>query len=198
MLKQAAVAALFAIGLTGCNAHADAPTPIDSRPKPAAPTFLCTPEAGGDPYPCTPEEYSLSEKLNVIYTEAIDTYRQFFDEYVPLLRDGGADEATPVMRETSGGPYLKNRVEQLQSMLEQGMRARGGEIKLVRLDRSPGAGAYGYEVALDACIDSRSVELMRGKKVVGQGYAYAERVFFKRDGDTLKIWDAEGKQVPTC
>lgn len=196
-LVAAAVVAL-AFGLASCDAHATAPEEDPTTAPTTAPSYHCTPEAGGDPVPCTVEEYTRLEKLNVVYGEANDAYLRFFAENAQLMRAGGATEATAVMTETTGGPYLAAQVANLTQMSSKGIKAVGGDIKLVRIGRSPGASAYGYEVALDVCIDSRSVELVRGNSTVGQGYAYAERVFFRRDGEVLKAWDAEGKQVPAC
>lgn len=194
---SAAFVALSVV-LVGCSGHATATSPTSGRPMAPVPTFSCTPETGGEPTPCTPEEYSYAERLKVVYAEAEDVFNEFFDENARLMREGGTEEATEVMRKTAGGPYLKAQEKHLKKMFDQGVRAVGGDITLVRIDRSPGAGAYGFEVALDVCIDSRTVELNRGKKVVGRGYSYAERVFFTRSGEDLKIWDSEGKKVSSC
>jgi hypothetical protein len=189
---------LLLLALTGCNAHATAPAPDLNQIAAPQPSFSCTPETGGAPTPCTPEEYSYQEKVKVVYAEAKDVYERFAEEYTTLLREGGAEDASEVLLETTGGPYLDAQRKILRDMHDQGIRATGGSIELVRLEKSPGASAYGYEVALDACIDSRSVSVVKKKKEIGQGYAYTERVFFKRVKGTLKIWDAEGKKVQSC
>ncbi len=192
------VGALILAALTGCSAHATAPLPQENQVAAPQPTFTCVPETGGSPTPCTPEEYSYQEKLKVVYAEATEVYERFAEEYSALLRAGGAKKATDTLLETTGGPYLEAQSKILAQMHEQGIKARGGNIELARIERSPGAAAFGYEVALDVCIDARSVEVVQKKKEIGQGYAYSERVFFKRDKGVLKIWDAEGKKVQSC
>ncbi len=190
--------ALLLAALTGCNAHATAPLPTENQVASPQTSFSCVPETGGSPTPCTPEEYSYQEKLKVVYAEATEVYERFAEEYSALLRAGGTEKASEVLLDTTGGPYLKAQSETLTQMHKQGIRARGGNIELARIERSPGAAAFGYEVALDVCIDARSVEVVQKKKEIGQGYAYSERVFFKRDKGALKIWDAKGKRVQSC
>lgn len=198
-MRQGVVAGLAAVtvtfALTGCT-----PGPTNS-PAPTAsptPTFRCTPDAGGEPTPCSPEQYTEQVRLDVLYGEATKNYQRFFAEHVKLLRAGGVDKATANLLAVAGGPYLDATVTNLRQMQELGVKAGPGEIRLVRLERSPGATSRGYEAALKACVDSRGVPLLQGATEVRPGSAYAETVYFKRDAGVLKLWDAEGQRVDGC
>lgn len=194
--RFAAWALLGVLPLAGCTpgSATNSPTPAAS----ASPTYLCTPEMGGAPAPCSPEEYTEMQRLDLLYAEAERSYRRFHAEYSKLYRAGGAEKATPTLAAVAGGKYLEAQVLTLRRLQELQVKAVGGDFALVRLGRSPGASARGYDIALDACIDGRSVPLVQGDKEVGRGIAYQEVVYFKREGGVLKLWDAEGKQVEGC
>lgn len=182
-------------------AHAGCSAPPSTTPTPSAspsPTFFCTADAGGAPTPCSPEAYTEQLRLDVLYAEATKNYQRFFNESVKLQRAGGTDKATPTMLAVAAGPYLDAQVTNLRRFAELGIKAGPGDIKLVRLDRSPGAASRGYEVALATCIDSRGVPLLQGDTTIDVGTAYAETVYFKRDVGVLKLWDGEGKRVDGC
>lgn len=186
-------------GLTGC-ATATAENPAAAPPSVAAsaPTYVCKPENGGTPVPCDAERYTELERLKVLTAEAERTFRAFVVESSALYRRGGTDEATPGLTATAGGPYLKAQLTTFRRLAELDARVKGGDIKLARLKRSPGAEARGYEIALDTCIDARSTEVVQGGKPATRGIAYAETVFFRRSDGILKAWDAVGERVDSC
>ena len=193
----AGVLVAFALAVSGCTGRPEeSPAPV---PTPApSPTYLCTPDPSAAPTPCSPEQFSEETRLTILYDEATRNYQRFFNEHVKLLRAGGADKATANLLAVAGGPYLDATVTNLRRLRELKVRAGTGEIRLVRLDRSPGAPNRGYEVALATCVDSTGVALLQDDTEVKLGSAYQETVFFKRDAGILKIWDAEGARVQAC
>ncbi len=195
---RAAAAATLVLLLSGCGGQGDevgqAPTP---EPSPST-TYLCVPELGGDPAPCSAEEYTEMERLNVLYTEAETTYRAFYAEYARLYRTGGTREVNETLRTTTGGPYQEQIMTQLGRVRDLEVKARGGDFKLLRVARSSGAPARGYEVALETCVDGRTVEVVQGTNVVQAGIVYSEIAYFRRDEGLLKIWAAEGRRVESC
>lgn len=197
-VAAAAVGALLA-GLAGCSpATAENPAAAPPSTAAAAPTYLCRPENGGTPVPCDAEQYTELERIRVLTQEAERTFRAFVAESSALYRRGGTDEATPGLTATTGGPYLKAQLATYRRLAELKARVKGGDIKLVRLERSPGAEARGYEIALETCIDARSTEVVQDGKPATRGIAYAETVFFRRSEGILKAWDAVGEQVDGC
>lgn len=191
-----------AVGLTlllgGCGGGRAEPDPEPSPGPSPSTTYLCVPELGGDPAPCSPEEYTEMERLNVLYAEAETTYRAFVGEYARLYRTGGTREVNETLRATTGGPYQEAVLAQLARVRDLEVKARGGDFKLARIARSPGAAARGYEVALDTCVDGRTVEVAQGTNVVQRGIVYSEIAYFRRDEGRLKIWAAEGRRADSC
>lgn len=190
-------AVVVTLGLAGCSAAPPTPQAPEANPTPT-PTYYCTPDAGGEPTECSPEAYAEQERLNVLYDEATKNYQRFFNEQVKLLRRGGAEKASANLLAVAGGPYLDATVTNLRRMKELGVQAGSGDITLVRMTRSPGATNRGYDVALATCVDGRGAKLLQEGVEVRPGSAYAETVFFKRDGGVLKLWDAEGRRVESC
>ena len=194
-----AVAWVTLVPLSGCSgAAATNPAVTPSRSAVPAPTYLCTPEAGGTPAPCDAERYTELERLTVLYAEAERAYRAFFSETSALYRRGGTTEAVPALAATAGGPYLKAQRKTFAKLAELESKVEGGSIKLVRVKRSPGAEARGYEIALDTCVDARTTEVVQSGSPVSRGIAYAEVVFFQREDGVLKAWDAVGEKVDRC
>ena len=71
--------------MTGCQPPSPPPpTPTNSQTSPssapspvATPTYMCTPEAGGDQAPCTQIAYEKMKARDALYTEAETVYRDF-------------------------------------------------------------------------------------------------------------------------
>lgn len=201
-LLRAVVATLAATALlAGCQPSAPgSPTPSTSptgaTPTPT-PTFMCTPEAGGEATECTQAQYDEMKAKDALYEEAEQVYRTFFEESVRLSRAGGATEPTSVLRETSAGDYLKNMMEIFSGMHDRGVRARGMDPKLA-VDRLPGRSKSGSVVALEVCIDSRGWSYFRGDEEVTPGRLAIDEVYFARFGETLKMIGADGREAERC
>lgn len=200
MHRRFALLTATALVLAGCSGAPAQPAPGASEtPATAGTHYTCTPEMGGTPYPCSAEDYTQMQRMNVLYDEATARYKQFFNVYAKLFRAGGGDAtAADSLTPFAGGAYLAGQTARLAELRAAGVKGHGGDVKLARVRRSPGASNYGYVVALDVCIDARSVELQRNGQTVGRGSAHAERVFFKRDQGVLKAWDAESQAVQAC
>ena len=67
------VVGVVCVALAGCS-----PSPVAS-PSPSA-TFLCVPEAGGDPVVCGPIEFEQAQRRDALYAEAEAVYRRFWVE----------------------------------------------------------------------------------------------------------------------
>ena len=83
--------------LAGCQ-HSPAPR----TPSPA-PTYACTPEAGGSPYPCNELQHKQQKDLDALYTEAEAVNTKLRAEMDRLYRAGGTAELTPVIEQTTTG-----------------------------------------------------------------------------------------------
>lgn len=72
------------------------------------PTMACTPEDPPAP-PSTPTATptpSLRPEVRDMY-EAVNAYYEGYDEIITVLKDGGTEKPTPMMKATMGGEYLK-------------------------------------------------------------------------------------------
>ena len=70
--------------LAACQPSAPGqPTPTSSPSSPVAsptPTFLCTPEAGGDASPCSEAQYDEMKAKDALYEEAEAVFREMLAE----------------------------------------------------------------------------------------------------------------------
>lgn len=188
-----AVAAVALVTLlSGCSASASMQSgaALSLDPESSASPYTCTP-IGSTPFPCTPEQYTETEKETVLADQAKQTYTRFQGEFSALLRAGGATTPSAELSALSGGPYLAAQLGTLTKMSQLQEKLVGGDITLTQLTPVAGAPARGYIVALHACVDSRTTTLNQGDKVLGKGQLVSEIAYFKLDGDTLKVWDAE-------
>ncbi len=80
----------------------------------------------------TPPETAAEREQRLAYEAAEKSYRTFRAELGRVLRAGGAKEATPLMKQTAGGPYLKEFVEVIQAYKGLGDTTRGQRDDPVR------------------------------------------------------------------
>ncbi len=196
-----AVAVLAAAVLAGCQPATPTPpsptTPVQSPTSVPTPTYLCTPEAGGDEAPCSEIEYEEMKAKDALYAEAEAVYREFFAESVRISRDGGVDEPTQVLLRTTTGDYLDNMLSIFSSMRSRGVKAEGEDPQLT-VSRLPGVAKAGSLVALSVCIDSRGWAFFVGSERTAEGRVGVDEVYLARFGDDLKIIGADGREEDEC
>ena len=183
-------AALAGLVLAGCQSAPPAPAPT--------PTFTCTPEAGGDPFPCSQFQHDEMVAKDALYAEAEAVYRRFLAEDVRIMRAGGVSEPTKVLLETTTGAFLDGSLADYRQFVHDGTHAEGSEPRLVSLTRLPGVSLGGSEVAMRACQDGRSLRFLQDGLEVGRGQLVEGKVFFSRVRGSLKIWSSDGGKVETC
>lgn len=188
--RLAVSAVLCACLLAGCQPPAVTPSP--------APTFRCTPEAGGAEFECSQQQHDEMVAKDELYAEAEAVYRRFFEEDVRMFRIGGADEATEVLLDTTAGDFLRDSLDLYRKLKREGRKSVGGEIRLASLVRAPGTSKGGSVVALRACIDASSTKTVVRGQVVEQGGSGSDLLYFGRFDAGLKIQGADGKAVESC
>lgn len=189
--RLSAGATIVTIVLAGCQPVAPT-TPVP------APSFRCTPEAGGAEFDCTQAQYDEMVAKDKLYAEAEAVYRRFFAEDERILRAGGIEEPTPVLLETTTGAFLENSMTLYRSFLAEGRRSVGGVIRLASLSRMPGISKGGSIVAMDACIDATSTTTYIRGKAAGKGGAGIETLYFGRVDGVLRVQGADGRAVESC
>jgi hypothetical protein len=169
-------------------------------------TFLgtaCTPSDPATPTPSstapvaspTPAENDQEREQRLAYEAAETSYREFRAEYYRVLQAGGAKTATPKMKATSAGPYLKEAVEVVQAY--KGLRRRStGSLRIVYLH---GNGYSPSEVALTACEDSTGLKSFDSKgKLIGRGEFRRIDVSIRQVHGAWKVWSGTGEKVSSC
>jgi len=189
--RLAVATAVAACLLTGCQ-PATTPTPSP------APSYSCTPEAGGDEFSCSQHQYDEMVAKDKLYAEAEQVYRTFFAEDSRILRRGGISEPTEVIKATTTGDFLENSMDYYKSLKRQRATLVGGEIELTRLERAPGVSKGGSVVALRACIDATSTRIFIRGKDSGPGRLGVDILYFGRVDGVLKILGADGKEDQPC
>jgi hypothetical protein len=161
------------------------------------PTFLCTPEAGGDESPCTQAQYDEMKAKDALYAEAEEVFREYFAENIRISRAGGVTEPTEVILATTTGAARESVMEAFSALAKRGSRADGKDPTLI-LAREPGVSKGGSAVTLLACVDARGWAFYKDGKVVSEGRAAEDRVYFIQTDDGLKMAFVEGRWVDTC
>lgn len=185
--SAAAIAAIIALALTGC-----------AQPDPnAAPTYTCTPSTG-TPQPCYKAERDLQIKEDKLYAEAEAVYRKFSAEEERISRMGGADDATPILRETLTGDYLDSATKVFRTLKQQHATAIGGTYRLAWVRRSTNESSSAYVTVLKVCLDTSSVQMGAAGKSSQPGRITERTVYFVREADSLKIAHGTYEQVRSC
>lgn len=174
-------------------------TPTSPTPTPSpAPSYRCTPEAGGDEFDCSQAQHDEMVAKDKLYAEAEAVYRKFFAEEVRILRAGGTDTVTPMLKETTTGAFLEDVMDYYRSLKSDKATLVGGEVRLATLVRVPGVSKAGSVIAMRACSDASSARIVIDGKDSGPGRSGSDLLYFIRVDGALKIEGADGKEVSSC
>lgn len=189
--RRLAVSAAVAVCLlAGCQLPSMSPTP--------APTFRCTPEAGGAEYECSPHQYDEMVAKDKLYAEAEAVYRRFLAEDIRIARAGGLSEPTQMILETSAGAFLEDVVAEYRQNKGDGITVRGGDRLVESVTRLVGAAKGGSIVTMRVCVNSSSVDIFKNGKRLGKGLVTRDDLYFARFDTRLKIIGADGEEVDSC
>lgn len=196
----AAVASMVA----GCQPSSPPPsTPTGPPPSssPASPvptpTYLCTPEAGGEETPCSQRQYDEMKTKDALYAEAETVYRRMFDENIRVSRSGGLSEPSQVILETTAGQAQSSLMEIFRDLASNDLKARGSD-PTVQIQREAGFSKEGSIVALLVCVDASQWAFYKDDDLVSKGRPAQDRVYFGRIHDVLKMIYVEGRWVDSC
>ncbi len=189
-----ALLAVLALVLVGCIGQ----TPVSPSPSPA-PTFRCTPEAGGSEAPCSDQQYQEMKAKDALYAEAEQVYRTYQAEFLKVIRAGGADKLTPGLEAVLGSDDArKSALSQLRTFKKRNVSIKGPGVQIVSVVRRPGLVRADSLVSMDFCVDSRSTRIYRNSKLVAAGSLGVETTYFGRVSNRLKITYIHGEGVDSC
>lgn len=190
-VRRLAIPVVMACLLAGCQ-PAVLPTPAP------APSYRCTPEAGGDEFDCTQHQYDDMVAKDKLYAEAEAVYRRFLAEDVRISRAGGTDSPSDELLGTASGAFLKDAMEEYKRDREEGITILGGEREVKSVSRLVGVSKGGSVVSLRVCTDASSVKVFKKKKFLGNGLVTEDDLYFSRIDAQLKLVGADGKEVKSC
>lgn len=202
VLLVAAVTSMVA----GCQPSSPSPStpmspsasPPSASPSPVpTPTYLCTPEAGGDEAPCTQHQYDEMKAKDALYAEAEAVFKRFHEERVRISRGGGVREPTDIVLATTHGAARDAVMDSMRDMVERGTHAEG-EDPAVHIARVPGVSKDGSLITLLVCLDATGWGFYKGDELVSKGTPAENRVYFSSIDDVLKMTYIEGRLVETC
>ena len=154
-------AVLVAVLVSGCVPQA----PV--TPSPSAPTFMCTPEAGGAKAPCSEQQFQQMKAKDALYAEAEQVYRTYTAELMSLVRKGGSKSIPSSLQRLISGKELSDSVAQrLREVKEERLVFKGPDVRIVWAKRLPTRQKGGSVVAMKFCGDS-SLGLSCGGLVEG-------------------------------
>lgn len=161
--------------------------------------FGCTPDTPPPAPPtstaATPTESAQEREERLAYEAAEKSYRDFRAEFYRVLRAGGAKAATPEMKRTAAGPYLKYFTEVVQAYKGEGNRSTGSER--ARYIRHSGYSAT--SLILEVCEDSSGVkDFARSGKQIGKGEIRTAQLEVRKLGGVWKVWDGTGERTESC
>jgi hypothetical protein len=196
------VGLVVAVLLSGCTPPVS--TPVSSPVSPSttaapAPTFLCTPEAGGAESPCSQARFEEMKRKDALYAEAEAVYRRVLAEDERFARGGGADSLSETYLATLGSERLRSEtLEILRSDKADRRVMKGGEFRLTGVARLPASVVAESVVALRACVDLTTVSIYERGRLLGKGGAREEYVYFALYDGLLKISHMEYEEVSKC
>ncbi len=177
--------------MTGCASGTPTPAPSPT------PSPVCTPEAGGDEYPCTQEEYEAMKAKDALYAEAEEVNRELQVILERVLREGAPAEMPEDLLAIVDGSARDELETTLAGIHKDGITMVGGEMRQMWVRRNLES-KEGSDVSLSVCVDSSTVPVLMDGEEVGHGNASLDHLFFKRVDGELKLWATSEERVESC
>lgn len=196
---------LLLVVLVGCTQPVT-PSPSSSAiGPPTSPSMPSSPSAGptcspmgGTPRPCSPEEFQKTEEQNRLTEEAIALYRRWTKESTRLYRAGGTNKPTREMLATTAADFQKSALGVFRNLKAAGVRAAAGQVKAVAIGPNLDVHVDDGEVAIVACMDSRSLKFVRNGKLIRRGALFVEYVVAGPVQGDLRLTSVSSGGVTKC
>ena len=180
--------------LSSCTTPAPTTTPST-----AAPTFACTPEAGGSPYACSSADYDEMKRKDALYAEAEQVFRRLIAEDERMYRGGGAEVLSAEYQELLGTKQLQaEQLAVVRSVLHEREVARGGEYRIAWIERRPGVARGGSEVTVAGCLDLTSVSYFRRGQFDSKGTQYILTLYVGHPATRAQVVGVDTTAGATC
>lgn len=193
MIRKPVGALLAALLIAGCTPTAPA------SPSPTPTTYLCTPEAGGTPAPCTQAQHDEMLRMNALYTDAETVLRRYVAEIDRQGSDWRMRELNVELQAVTMGEFRGI----LEGLIAQDRQDQANRVSaaapIAWVKRVPGLTRGGSLVALRYCVDA-TVEsyTTAATPTPFPGVVYVQTYYFSREADQMKISSADVQQVQSC
>lgn len=186
------LAALLAL-VAGC-----VPAPTQSASS-VAPSFQCTPEAGGSPSTCTQQQYDEMKRKDALYAEAETVFRRLTAEDERTAKLGGANDLTPEYEALLGTEDLRSQQRAiLRADKKAGIRMIEGSFRIDWVRRKPGVSLKGSVASIEGCVDMTSAVYVERGKPGFRGSVLVETVHLGPVNGSLKAVQYQFRVVKTC
>ena len=149
------------------------------------------------PVATTPAESQIERQMRLDYESAEKAYRTNMAEQDRLYKAGGTVEATPTLKATATGSYLRISLQSLRDVRDSGWHATAG-TRIVGVVRD--GGWKSDRVGLTSCEDNEIVRFVdkSGKDITPEGLAlYVQALTVVRKGERWKVSRATTTKVET-
>ena len=157
----------------------------------------CTSEPPPAPVPAatTPAESQIERQTRLDYEAAEAAYRASTAEQDRLYRAGGTTKASPALRATATGSYLRVTLKSLRKVHRSGWHAEG-DTKIVDVVRN--GGWRTGQVGLTSCEDNNAIRFLdrKGADVTPKvERRYVQKLTVVKVGDGWKVSSANSTRV---
>ena len=146
------------------------------------------------------ESPTPSPDMDALYAEAERVLRHSFELEDRYMQTGDFDEYPPELYEVLADPYLSLSQTAFAFHKENGFRGAPGTSAGLTVVALPATSRSDSEVALAACLDTRSAPLVDSSgRVVSEGAISLMTYFFKHVDGKMKLFLADaGDEVDEC
>lgn len=180
---------LCGLVLSGCvQTPEPSPTPTPER------TFECTPEAGGDAYPCDQTEYDRMNARLDQYREAERIYRRVTEITFALLAE--KKPMSDELRALVSGSYEDGLAQELVDA-QSSKAAYSGQPTIAWIYRAPDIANEGSVIAIEACSEVSSLRVTLDGVDIPLP-ATQEQLFFTVKEGSLLLTSSKVAEVEKC
>jgi hypothetical protein len=134
-----------------------------------------------------------------LYEQAEAVYRKYSAEDLRIFRAGGISEPTPILLETTTGAYQAEAMTEYRGLVKSHGGLIRGTYGIAWFKPVPEIVKLGSVATLEVCVDISSAVFRDARgKPYSLGADSAERLYFVRDSEQLKISSADHQKVKSC